>query len=570
MPAPGPEGDPAPAPEAPPAPAEAAPPAETPAPPAEPAAEPEPVPAPPAAPAPAPPAPAESKPAASQAPEESADELRHPNYLPGYRRNTGIGRSPYSPRAGALPGGITPGYGAPLRPKGWTFNWSGFMTVSLQFSADTRLSTFDGQSETVFHVPPETIDEYASFVGTSTVPGNWINMKFSYGNPFATATVSIATWNPTRPTTYYQFGSQYFIHDAFVQLRPDPLGPFRLRFNIGYFSNTYGTLGRYGNGLYSNPIAGLTQGIGETTYAEFDIADELVGVVEHGVMGSRGGMVPSDVIPTGGNRDANPIFPAAYIHHAHVGVIKKGEPELQVAAHYITNWSKDDRTLRHKDDPQTRPIDESRPPNGRITVLGLDARLMSGTWGSLGVGAAYVEGEDAYTLKGLTTYGGEGDVLTDRWWGVSSGGTGTLWVGALNYNVSLGKIVSYPEPFPGDGPDIVIDTGVHVAATTTDFDNFDGRVRHKYGINALYTFWRYMGAGLRIDRVVPNSKDSEETFHVLAPRLQFKSDWNSREVVQIIYARWFYGSRTRNEGTGERTPDRLDDELFALNFNMWW
>ena len=73
-----------------------------------------------------------------------------------------------------------------------------------------------------------------------------------------------------------------------------------------------------------------------------------------------------------------------------------------------------------------------------------------------------------------------------------------------------------------------------------------------------------------IDRVVPSSKDSEETFHVLAGRLQFKSDWTSRDAIQLIYARWFYGSRTRNEGTGERTPDRLDDELFALNFNMWW
>jgi hypothetical protein len=79
-----------------------------------------------------------------------------------------------------------------------------------------------------------------------------------------------------------------------------------------------------------------------------------------------------------------------------------------------------------------------------------------------------------------------------------------------------------------------------------------------------------MGVGLRVDHIAPNSYDSGETYNVLAPRLQFKTDWSSRETLSLIYGKWFYGSRTRNEGTGLRTPDRLDDNLFALNFNMWW
>jgi hypothetical protein len=86
----------------------------------------------------------------------------------------------------------------------------------------------------------------------------------------------------------------------------------------------------------------------------------------------------------------------------------------------------------------------------------------------------------------------------------------------------------------------------------------------------MYTLLPWFGVGLRVDRVIPNSKNSKETFHVLAPRLQFKTDWNSREAISIRYVKWFYGEESRNEGTGLRSPDRLDDQLWALNFNMWW
>ena len=45
-----------------------------------------------------------------------------------------------------------------------------------------------------------------------------------------------------------------------------------------------------------------------------------------------------------------------------------------------------------------------------------------------------------------------------------------------------------------------------------------------------------MAGGVRFDRVVPNSKDSSETFHVLAARLVFKTDWQSRESIMLLYA----------------------------------
>jgi hypothetical protein len=500
----------------------------------------------------------------------SEDELSEAGYVPGYRRYVSVGMSPYAPRVGALPGGITPGYGAPMPDSDWTFRWSGYMNVSLQASIDRRHRLADGQSRTVLHIPPTTIDEYASFVGTSTVPGNWIGMRFAYGTSLVNANVSIDTWNPTRPTTYYQLRSQYFINNAYLEFQPVRVGDFRLRFNVGYFSNSYGNLSQYGGGIYTSPIVGGPRGVGETTVAELDLSESLVAVVEHGIMGNRDGRVPDDVVPSSITGYVRPTWPAAWVHHAHAGLILKGEPEFRAQVHYLRNWSQDERVQQEVDNPGTRQMDEAHPRDGHINVYGADARLSSDTWGYLAAGTAMIFGKYAYPLKGLITYGGwDGEQLTDRWWGVDTGGTGKLWVFGINYGFSLGRIVSHPVEFT-EGPDVEINTGLHLTHTWSDFEPYDGRWRHKYGADVMYTFMRYVGFGGRIDRVVPNSKDSGETFHVLAPRLQFKTDWNSHEKVSLMYAKWFYGFRTRNEGTGLWTSERMDDQLVALNFNMWW
>jgi len=76
---------------------------------------------------------------------------------------------------------------------------------------------------------------------------------------------------------------------------------------------------------------------------------------------------------------------------------------------------------------------------------------------------------------------------------------------------------------------------------------------------------------LRADRVAPNSKDSGDTFYVLAPRLMFRTNWVSRETISIIYGKWFYGPRSHGETGSTVSGDvGLDDQLIAFNVNMWW
>jgi hypothetical protein len=79
-----------------------------------------------------------------------------------------------------------------------------------------------------------------------------------------------------------------------------------------------------------------------------------------------------------------------------------------------------------------------------------------------------------------------------------------------------------------------------------------------------------MGVGLRADRIAPNSKDAEETFHVLAARLQFRSNWTSHETITLKYAKWFYGDRTHGDGWDARPREQLDDQMLGLGFGMWW
>ncbi len=529
-------------------------------------------PAPPTAPAPpiAPAPPTAPAPAPASPPRLERDELPIPGYVPGYRQNVALGMSPYSPRTPGLPGGMTAGFGAALPLQGWTFKWSGFMTASLQFSIDERRYPTDEQRTTVFHTPPATIDNWGQFVSTSTVPGNWVGNTFYYGNSLVGATVSVDTWNPTQPTTYYQVGSQYFINNAFVTYTPEALGKLRLRFQVGRFSTNYGQLGRWGNGLYTNAISGGPRGDGELTRAELAVGRTVSLTAEHGLMGTREGTPPAQVVRGPMNGWRRPLWAATFMHHAHLGFVVKGAFETTFQAHYMTSFTQEDRSESLVDNPGTQAVNEEDVEDGRLTVYGADVRVMHDAFGFLGVGVAYVDGHDAYPLKGLYTYGGEGEQVVERWWGVPSGGSGSILVGGFNYNFSIGKLVNYPGTFVGDGPDIVINAGLHIARIWSEFEPYDGQSRHKYGLDALYTFHRYMGVGLRGDRVSPNSDDSGEAFEVLSPRLVFRSNYNSHEMVQLIYAKWFYGPRTRNEGTGLRTPERLDDQMVALNFNMWW
>src|SRR5688572_15807887 len=256
------------------------------------------------------------------------DDLDEAGYLPGYRHYSGLGLSPYTPSVPGLPGGMTPGFSAPMPTQEWTFSYSGFMSASLEVSTAEREVPQEGQSKTVLHTLPVIIDEYNSFTSTNARPGNWVNMNFSYGNDVVTSSISINTYNPTAPTNFWQIGSQYFINNAFLRFRVPQIEGFRVGWTVGYFTNNYGTLGQYGGGLYTHAITGGPQGVGETVVVERDIADGVTAVFEHGLMGNAGGKNPNDIVQGGGD-EGDPGWAASLTHHAHLGLVSSGAATLQ-------------------------------------------------------------------------------------------------------------------------------------------------------------------------------------------------------------------------------------------------
>ncbi len=563
--------------------------------------------APPKSPAPTPPPAAPPPPAAASAPVATPegvtplekDELPNAGYVPGYRSYQGLSLGAAVPRTGATPGNLTPGFAAPMPLSQWTFRWSGFLNDSFQSSVGHRMTTNADQTGTVFHIPPVTVDEYASFLGTGTMPGQWIALNMAYGNPIVTANIAINTWNPTEPTTYYQIGSQNFISNIYLQFDIPPISDLKLRALVGYFYTTSGGVGQYGLGMYTSPLIGQNRREGEDVVGEYRLTPTVRLLFEEGFMGNRNGKAPDGILADNGNGGANPSLPADWIAHLHVGLVRDGSPTFKAQLHFITNWAQDDRVQCQNasvlapagmpcfDNPTTREINEAYVPDGHLTVVGADASLNSSTFGYLGMAGSYTKGTSAYPLRGLATFGGEGQPLADRWWGTGTGGTGSLYAAGINYTASLGRIMSSPLPFRSDGPDLTLNAGAELAYTVTDattvsgatvpgnlptdVDLFNHRWRYKLGVDALYTYWSWMGVGVRVDRVAPTSKDAEQTFWVLAPRVVFKTNWMTRETITLLYAKWFYGPNTHPDASSIVAPDgRLDDQLIALNVNMWW
>lgn len=505
------------------------------------------------------------------------DDLLNPGYVPGYKPYSGLGMSPYSPRVGGMPGGTTSSFGAQTpSSEDPLFTYSGYMSASLQVSTNTREDPQPGQKKLTLHTPPIIIDEYNSWTSTNSLPGNWINMQFNYQLGMVRAIASINTYNPTRPTAFWQIGSQWYLNNMFLRFSPPPFWGLRVSADVGFFGNNYGALGQYGGGFYTHTVIGGTQGVGEQVNVQYDLNDSLTLVFEHGIMGNRNGKQPNDLVANTGSL-GDPAWPAAFTHHAHLGLVKRGDTQMQATVHYVTTWAQDDRVqLPCSDDyvpcdlVTTREVDEDYVRDGRLTIFGADFKMISSVWGVLGLGVAYIDGTYAFPLKGFTTFGGDGERLTNSWWGLSTGGTGTLTLGAISYSFSLADFLLYPEPFPGNAPDILFTLGFDIGRTTSAEDEFDGRVRHKYGIDALYTFLPWAGAGLRLDHVVPSSKDSDQTFNVLNARLVFKTDWNSRENISLSYVKWFFGDNSHLDGLSTRAVERIDDQMFTLNFNMYW
>ena len=167
--------------------------------------------------------------------------------------------------------------------------------------------------------------------------------------------------------------------------------------------------------------------------------------------------------------------------------------------------------------------------------------------------------------------------LRDNFFGQASTGTGTIDSVLLQYVLSLARMLRYPEPFWGQGPDVVLSLfGMynHVSSEDPAFAAAsrsgvaDGENRLKWGADATYTPFGFLGVGLRYDSVQPDLDDSTVAFSVISPQHPARSEFVTHEQILIQYSALLLRRQRRALLAERRPPPRR--RRVMISAIMWW
>jgi len=449
---------------------------------------------------------------------------------------------------------------------GFRFQFHGYLRVP----GRVGIGKVDGAPGRKLHAPPHIPDsQYTDWRFTNNIVGPWTELWFNYGNGRVSANVEIAAYNVT-DGGYKDLVSQLGITESFITIKaPHPFGSrVNLAWNVGAFSNRYGTAGVYDAGKYDTYLFGATHVAGETLAASYDVSEDLQIEAEHGV-GGKIEPIPFQAGPDGSPPD-NPFGPypgdveqgATFLHHAHIGAT--WQKQLTAALHYLTAWT-DDADLATEHD-------------GRITVVGAEAKLINSRWGNGYLGFAHLRARDALRVSGAieTLHSFEGWELRDNYFpgnpdGEDASGTGTMNTVLFEYTFSLATYFWHPQEFYGQGPDLTFSAFGMFNQISSDDPAFAGaKQKLKLGGEVVYTPLTWLGVAARYDLVQPNMDDARESFHVITPRMILRSEFASHEEVWIQYSQYLNGSRVRSTAVWPYEPTRADDAALAITAVMWW
>jgi len=478
-----------------------------------------------------------------------------------------VGIAPGTPQTGSLiltpaqeaesaTSSTTPSDGA------WHFDFHGFLRAPMRlgFGSGEDASPDAGQGGKI-HAPGQVPDNtFTDWRYTNNVPGPWVELRFLYGNGRVTGNVSIAAYNIT-DGGYRNLQAQLGIDQAFINFDfSDLLGANGgLVWNVGVFQNRYGAAGRYDAGKYETYLFGRTHVAGETLTAFYHLTNLVTLTLEHGI-GAKLEISPR----VSGLPEPNPPYlpyagPAQQgtqlVHHAHL-MLSIGD-NLQIGAHYLTTWTADARLMGEKD--------------GRITTLGIDAKLLDSRFGDAYLGYAHLESRDPIRVgEGLETlHSISGWNLRDNFFGQMATGSGEIDTVLFQYTLSLAKYLLYPEPFWGQGPDIVVSLFGMYNRISSDDPMFKGATsKLKWGAEATYTPLGFLGISARFDRVQPDLNDNTLAFSAISPRIVLRSEFVTHEQILLQYTHYFYGKNVTPAWPSSALPP--DPDAFMIAAIMWW
>jgi hypothetical protein len=494
-----------------------------------------------------------------------------------------MGLDPSAPQATALPGGMTPAFGQKAASDSeWRFDFHGFLTAPLNMGINKRQpavpgepDTRPGQSNTALHSPPLVPDDFESFSHTSVIPMTYVQLNFSDGNSVVAANVSILARQANVSESFLEPASQLGINDAFVSITPNLGKKTQLRLLVGAFTARYGSTGEYDEGRYGTPLIARINGVGELVGTRSQFGDFAL-LLEQGFQG-QSNKAGSSITPDLWNGFADPEEGTTFVNHLHAGLSYLGMATL--GTHFISAWSQDDRATG------------TLAPDGNIRVLAADLGLSLGRFGHFYAAFSGTKAEHARTVSRifsvLNTPGGPG-LMNDYLGPEADGGdgTGSLTTIGGQYDLSVGRLVSYPVPFNVAGPDVVLSVFGMGVKVKSALERFDDVTKVKYGAEASYSLLSWLAVSLRYDKVMPQrtmgplppgttglNNDDRYSFSVLAPRIIFRSDWAATDQIVLQYSHWFDGDLTAIRTGAPPQEDYHvvpDKDVLSLSASMWW
>jgi hypothetical protein len=458
----------------------------------------------------------------------------------------------------------------------WRFDFHGLITAPLAVGIGDRLNPQPDQSGTVLHTPPGVPDDLDTFSHTGVVPTTYVQMNLSEGTSLVQANMSILARQANASTSFIEPASQVGINDLFVSLLPKT---DRLRFDIlvGAFMARYGSPGEYDEGRYGTPLIARVNGVGQKVGLRARLGNFVL-LAEEGLAG-QSNKAGATVTPDVWNDFANPSEGTSFVAHGHVGGSAVNN-FVNVGLHYLHAWSQDDRANNVVLGPNgTVTVSQ---PDARLDILAADVRLNMARFGHFYGASTYVKAKNVTTLSRiiqvLNTRGGPG--LIQNYLGPASNGNGNLTIIGGQYDLSIGKLVSYPIPFSGDGPDLFVSLFgmvVHVNSDDHMYDPngryYDGVTKWKAGGELTYSFLPWLAFSGRYDKVVPDTQATTYGFAVVSPRVILRSDWQSTDQIVIQYSHWFNGADTLIR-VGDPPIENIsflpDKDMISLSASMWW
>ncbi len=464
---------------------------------------------------------------------------------------------------GGLGGGNRPRGDSLLRPTedsaGFELGFHGFLRIPVRAGIGSGRDFGPGVDPgRKLHSPAQIPDgSYTDWRYTNVSGGPWTELWFSYGNGTVAANVVLAAYDVS-DASYRDLLSQLGINQSFISFDlPRLFGKQGgLSWNVGAFSGRYGSPGQYDAGKYDTYLFGATHTAGETVSAFYALTDRLTLIADHGV-GAKLQVAPqvpgleAPYLPYPGDLQQGSTF----LHHGHVGLMIGSN--LTIALHALTEWT-DDARLSNEED-------------GRITNVGLDAKLVESKWGDGYVGFSRIISDNPLRVAGAfeALHSFEGWNLRDNYFGETATGTGTIDTILAQHIFSLERYRRGTDSFWGQGPDVVVAAFGMYNRVRSDDPAFTGaRSKLKLGGEVTWTPRKWLGADFRYDLVRPDTSDSRQTFQVFSPSVILRTRFASNEQVMIGYSHYVNGDRVAPGYPHESlTPDT---HLLRISASMWW